>query len=100
MINNFIGIVGRDKQKTTEVVEKIIKNTNSKTDQGNIQMNILINNKDLLENCSFLKEIGSKEILIIEDENYEYIQNQLGINILTINDIEYIVTKYKNEVNE
>ena len=93
MINNFIGIVGRDKQKTTEVVEKIIKNTNSKTDQGNIQMNILINNKDLLENCSFLKEIGSKEILIIEDENYEYIQNQLGINILTINDIEYIVTK-------
>ena len=45
MINNFIGIIGSNSREVINVMEEILIKTNAKTDQENIQMNILITDK-------------------------------------------------------
>ena len=92
MINNFIGIIGSNGREVINVMEEILIKTNAKTDQENIQMNILITDK-IEEGFLYLKKIGSKEIMILDD----YQVNCHDINILSKKDISYIVSKYRND---
>lgn len=92
MINNFIGIIGSNGREVINVMEEILIKTNAKTDQENIQMNVLITDK-IEEGLLYLKKIGSKEIMILDD----YQGNCHGINILSKKDISYIVSKYRND---
>lgn len=92
MINNFIGIIGSNSREVINVMEEILIKTNAKTDQENIQMNILITDK-IEEGLLYLKKIGSKEIMILDD----YQGNCHDINILSKKDISYIVSKYRND---
>lgn len=96
MIDNFVGLTGSNRTDVTNVFKKIINSTNAKTDQENIQINIIIGD-NIYDNCKQLEKMGSKEILITEKIDKEQIENKIGIRLLTKKDIDYVIKKYRND---
>lgn len=97
-----LGILGNKFDLTTEFVNKIILNTKADCDQEHIKMNIIINNKLLIDKKEILKIIKKLEdintnylILTFNDKQiYNFIKNNTNIKILNnnfnINDINLI----------
>ena len=91
-----LGILGNDYQKTTKLVEEIILNTQAKTDQEHIKMNIIINNKLLLkDNLTILNIIHDLEkiesdYLILDFDKQDikdFIEDNTNLIILKNNDL-------------
>lgn len=95
-----VGIIGNDFDITTKFIDKIIQNTNVKTDQEHIKMNIIINNKllnnndkEILNLISNLEKINSTCLCLCFDNYkvYELIKKNANIPILN--------SKFKNNEN-
>ena len=104
MKNNFIGILGFDKKYSVDELEKIILQTNAQKDQGNIQMNIIIDaDKDHMEqNIKNLKNIDSKEIFVSGAYDKAYagkLSEQYGIRISDFTEhADEIIRSYRNDL--
>lgn len=94
-----VGIIGNDFDITTKFIDKIIQNTNAKTDQEHIKMNIIINNKllnndkEILNIISNLEKINATCLCLCFDNDkvHELIKKNTNIPILN--------SKFKNNEN-